>query len=784
MAGAALGAMQGTLTPSLIGASVLRTEDRRFLTGAGRYLGDLALPRMVEAVFVRSTQPHARLVSVEGPSLLTGAQLHGRVAPLVASNRVSSFRATAYPVLALDRVRFPGEAVALVVGESRREAESLAERVRVEYEPLEAVTDAEAATRPGAPALHDEAPDNVLVERSVGNWEDFDRASREAAAVVSARFRHGRLVGVPMEGRGCLAEFEPGRRLLRVWTSTQIPHLVRTYLAAHLGLPEHQVQVIAPDVGGGFGVKTVLYPEEVAVAFAALQLGRPVRWIEDRLEHMLCSAHAREQLHDASLAVDAEGRILALRDDILCDNGAYSAMPWSAGMEPLMALGLLPGAYRVPVYCGRCRGVATNKSPHAPYRGVARPATVFVLESLLDLAAARLGMDPVELRRRNLPTSFPHRTPAGLLLDHGSYVESLDRLCAAAGYDRLRREQAEQRRRGRYLGVGVSCFTELTGMGSATPVGPGLVHRYGSESAELRMDPSGGVTLAVGVSPHGQGLETTLAQVAADRLRVPLEAVRVVHGDTAATPYGMGTYASRSAVLAGGAVIGAAEDLGQKLARIGAHLLEADPDDVELRQGGVGVRGSPGREVSLARIAEVAHFRADLLPAGTEPGLHVVRFFDPGFGTFANGAHLAVVEVDPETGEVNLLRYVVVDDCGVPINPMIVEGQIQGAVAQGIGEALYEEAVYGPDGQLLTGSLMDYLVPTASEVPDSEIHHLVTPSSTPGGFKGVGEGGTAAAPAAIANAVRDALAPFGAAVMALPIKPDAVWRACRGADQP
>ncbi|HYZ01734.1 MAG TPA: xanthine dehydrogenase family protein molybdopterin-binding subunit, partial [Candidatus Binatia bacterium] len=552
-------------TPSLIGASVLRTEDPRFLTGAGRYLADIALPRMLEAAFVRSPHPHARVLGVTpSPGVITAADLEGRVDPLLATNRVPSYRPTPYPALAGERVRFAGEAVAVALGSTRHEAEARADGVAVEYEPLDALADPEEAARPGAPVIHDGAPDNVLVEREAGTLEEFEEARRQAAGVVEARFRHGRLVGVPIEGRGCLASFDPAQGLLRVWTSTQIPHLVRTYLAGLLHLPEHQVQVIAPDVGGGFGVKTVLYPEEVAVAFASMHLGRPVRWVEDRFEHMVASTHAREQVHDAALAVDGDGRILALADDFLCDVGAYSALPWTAGMEPLMALGLLPGPYRVPVYRGRCRGVATNKSPHAPYRGVARPATVFVLESLLDLAAARLGLDPLEIRRRNLPDTFPSSTPTGLVIDEGSYLESLDRLEEVAGLPELRRRQEALRTEGRYLGIGVSCFTELTGMGSRTSVGPGLEHRYGSESAELRMDPSGGVTLAVGVSPHGQGLETTLAQVAAEHLGVPMSSIRVVHSDTAATPYGMGTYASRSAVVAGGAVSTAAADLRGK----------------------------------------------------------------------------------------------------------------------------------------------------------------------------------------------------------------------------
>jgi carbon-monoxide dehydrogenase large subunit len=544
--------------------------------------------------------------------------------------------------------------------------------------------------------------------------------------------------------------------------------------------------VVAADVGGGFGAKSSLYPEELTVCVVARLLARPVKWISDRREDLLTSTQAWDEVVEAELALRADGTIVGLRAEVTTDIGAYSIYPWTATVEPVQTISFLPGSYRVPHYRGRVRGVATCKAPMGPYRGVGRPVTTFVMEGLMDRAARRLGMDPVELRLQNYirPEDFPYKTPSGIVWDQASLTECMCKAREALDYGATRQWQAQAREEGRWVGIGFATYIELTGVGSAIPVSPGMPISTGTEAAFIRVDPSGTVTATFSVAPQGQGHETALAQVVADALGVSLPDVRVICGDTAVAPHGTGTYASRSAVLAGGAAILAGRALREKALQIAGHLLETNPADLDLQDGRILVRGKPERSIPFREITKAAYGGLRRLPKNMEPGLEVTRFYDPYYGTASSATHVAVVEVDRETYEVKIHRYVVVEDCGRIINPLIVEGQVRGGVAQGIGAALYEEVVYDEEGQLLTGTLMDYLVPTAAELLPIEVHHVETPSPTTlGGFRGMGEGGTIGAPAAIANAVSDALAPLGIEITELPITPDRLFRLIRGANR-
>jgi carbon-monoxide dehydrogenase large subunit len=762
-------------------------EDRRLLTGKGAYVDDHRPPGLLHAAFLRSPHAHARIVRLDVSraralpgvaALVAGEDLARWAKPMRARSKMPEYRTTSFPPLARGKVRFAGEAVAVAVAESRYVAEDGVDRIVADYEPLPPVPDAEAALAPGAPLLHEEVGSNLFLAREFSRGE-ADAAVAAAHLVVRERFRFHRHTAVAMENRGCLALYDEGTGQLTLWTSTQCPGLVRDALADLLDLPENRIRVVATDVGGGFGAKSSLYPEELTVCALARWLGRPVKWIGDRREDLLATSQAWDEIIEAELAVSADGTILGLRAEVIADVGAYSIYPWTAAIEAVQTISFLPGPYRVPHYRGRARGVATSKAPAGPYRGVGRPVSTFVMEGLMDRAARRLGMDPAEIRLRNYirTEDFPYRSPSGIVWDGVAITGAMERVREALDDAGTRAWQAQSRGDGRWIGVGFASYVELTGIGSAIPVAPGAQIATGTEAATIRVDPSGTVTAIFGVASHGQGLETSLAQVVADELGVRLEDVRVLHGDTALSPYGTGTYASRSAVLAGGAGILTARVIREKALRIAAHLLEADPGDLEVSEGRVRVRGSPGSGVSLKEIASAAYAGTRRLPRGVEPGLEATRFYDPYFGTASTATHAAVVEVDPETFQVRVLRYVVAEDCGRIINPLIVEGQVHGGVAQGIGAALLEEVVYDERGQLLTATLMDYLLPTATELPPIEVHHLETPSPTAlGGFRGMGEGGTIGAPAAIANAVTDALAPLGIEVSELPITPERLFR--------
>ena len=748
---------------------------------------------MLHVAFVRSPYPHARIAAVDvAPALaapgvaacVTGAELARHARPLRAESRMRDYYATPQPALAVDRVRFVGEAVVAVVADSRYLAEDAAELVRVDYEELSPVVNAGVAVADGAPLLHEAAGTNVILRRSFSQG-DVARALADAQHVVRDRFRFRRHAGVAMEGRGCLAEHDRGSGLLTVWSATQVPGMVRDLLADLIDHPAHLIRVVAPDVGGGFGLKSVVYPEEIALAAITRRLGRPVKWVSDRREDLLTSTQAWDEDVEAELGLDADACVVGLRARVLTDVGAYSTFPWTASIEAIQVISFLPGPYRVPHYHGEALGVATSKAPMGPYRGVGRPVSAFVMEGLLDRAARRLNLDPIEIRLRNAIRSddLPYRSASGVVWDTGSFVESLTTLAATADYAGLRAEQA--RADGRLLGIGVASYVELTGVGSAIPASPGADIATGTEGATVRVDTSGTVTASFGTASQGQGHETALAQVVAHELGARLEDVRVVQGDTAQGPVGTGTYASRTAVIAGGAATLAARAVRDKALAIAAHQLEAAVEDVQLADGRAWVHGAPDRAVTLRQLARAAYGGQKRLPKGMEPGLEATRFYDPFFGTAGNGSHLAVVEIDPATGIVRLLRHVVVEDCGRIINPLIVDGQSVGGVVQGLGAALLEEVVYDDGAQPLTASLMDYLIPSAPEVPDVTVVHLERPSPTTlGGYKGVGEGGTIGAPAAIANAVADAVARAaqGASrdVWELPLTPERVLRLLQG----
>ncbi|MDN5857559.1 MAG: xanthine dehydrogenase family protein molybdopterin-binding subunit [Pseudonocardia sp.] len=765
---------------SALGRSVRRKEDQRLVTGHGRFVGDLALPRMRHVAFLRSPLAHALITAVDGSEavaaghrVFTGADF-AHVA-LRARSALPSYVETEQPVLAHAKVRYAGEPVAAVVAPDRYRAEDGLELVDVEYEPLPPSVCAWAPP-PGEP-VHAQAPQNVLLERTfdAGAIED---ALAGSAVVVERELITNRHAGNPMECRAGVALWDAADRRLTFWSGTQVPYLVRNMIAELLDVPEGSVRVIAPDVGGGFGVKSVLHAEDVALCMIAMALpGVPVKWVEDRVEHLAAASHARDHRYLVTAGFAADGQLLALQADVTCNVGAYSVYPWTAGIEPLMAGGLLSGPYRLANYRATVRGVATNTAPAGPYRGVARPASVFAMEAVLDAAARELGISGVDIRRRNLirPRDIPYRMPSRLVDDSGHYEECLTAALEELGYDELRAEQ--QRRRGTGeppIGIGVACYNELTGLGRAASAGPRMPFRTGHDACTVRVDPDGRVTVFSGVTSQGQGLETTMAQVVADGLGVSYDDVQVRIGDTDESLWGFGAFSSRQAVIGGGAAQRSAAAVKEKVLALAAGLLEANPADLRMADGRIGVVGEATPRITLAEVARVAYLESNRLPEGIEPGLAATRFYDPIRGAFAAGAQVAAVEVDPATGALKILSYVCVEDAGQVMHPKIVDGQIAGAIAQGIGGALYEHLVYDEDGNLTTGTLLDYLMPTSAEIPDFVIGHVAHPAANPLGVRGVGEGGTLGPNAVLAGAVADAL---GVEITTLPITPDAVWTA-------
>ncbi|HVQ76789.1 MAG TPA: xanthine dehydrogenase family protein molybdopterin-binding subunit [Candidatus Binatia bacterium] len=765
------------------GASVPRKEDPRLLRGQGRYVDDIKLPGMVHAAFVRSPHAHARIHGVRAGAAasqpgvvrvlawddlapwMKPLPLFGAVPPGLAARVAVTMKQSPPFAICRDVVRHVGEIVAMVVAESRAHAEDAAEQVEVDYEPIAPVTDMIAAAEPGAPVIHADWGDNVAVHFRAG-FGDVDGAFREAAVRVRDRIDVQRYVGMPIETRGVIAWWDPRDGSLTTWNSTQVVHFVQQGLVAALGLPAHKIRVIAPDVGGGFGTKANGYPEDLLIPAAAIACRRPVKWTEDRREHMMASAHARHQVHDIEIAARRDGSMLAVRDHIWVDLGAYNT--WGIVL-PYNTVAHLLGPHRVPALAIECRGVVTSKTPNAPYRGAGRPETVFAMDRIVDRLARELSMDPAELRRRNYLTAadlpyelgIPYRDGNRLIYDSGDFRANLEAALEAAGYARMREEQEALRPQGIYRGIGISGYVE------GTAIGP-------YEGASVRMDISGRAVVATGACSQGQGHETAFAQVAADALGVPIDWVTVVGGDTAAIPFGVGTFASRSAVNAGSSIHVAAGKVRDKLVEAAAALLEAAPEDVEIADGLAGVQGSPESRVPLERVIR-ASLPTFARAGAVSPDFEATVYHHQPTVTYTSAVHLAHVEVDAGTGAIRLLRYVVAHDCGRLINPVIVEGQIHGGVAQGVGGGLLEEMVYDDQGQLLTGTFMDYLIPTAMEVPPIETVHLEYPSPrNPLGVKGIGEGGAISPPAALAGAVEDALAPFGVRVRRTPLGPSTV----------
>jgi carbon-monoxide dehydrogenase large subunit len=770
-----------------IGASLLRKEDARHLLGYGMFIADVRLPNTHDVAFVRSPMAHARVRQVIKPRdaaahVFTLADL-GPPNILEAGPELAGHRHSPYPALADERVRYAGQAIAACVQPTRAQAEDLADRVSVDLEELPAVVDCVAAMRPGSPRLFDDWEDNAYVTSTVNAGDPSLLVS--APVRLHRQFKLNRQATVSLECRGVIAYWDHRADELVVYLSTQGGQVKRLGLAKALGLPENKVRVIAPDVGGGFGGKNRLMPEDIAVAAIALKVGHPVRWIEDRREHLLCSVHAREHYYDLVLSANRDGTILGIEGSIYIDAGAYSLWPTGAFQEASMSSRNLTGPYRVRHLDLKTFTVATNKAPMGPYRGVARPGACFAIERLVDELARELRREPFDLRRQNIVTAaeLPYQTAAGLRLDTGDYVAALDTVRDMIDLAAARKRQAAGEPDGRAIGVGFGFYTEQSGHGTAEFVKRKFRLVPGYESATARMLPDGSVILLVGVQNHGQGHETSLSQIAAHELTIDPARISVRYGDSSMGAFGFGTFASRSIVFAGGAVGKACRAVSEKIRRIGAHLLQADVTNTRLEAGMV---HGPSGKVSVPEIAFVANLRPERLPAGMDPLLDATATYEPkdSGGVFAYGAHAAMVAVEPETGVVEILDYVVAEDCGIMINPMIVDGQVIGGVAQGIGTALYEEIPYDEAGQPLATTFADYMVPCAPEIPPIRLAHLVTPAlTTEYGVKGLGEGGAIAPPATIANAVADAFRGIGASFNETPLTPrrvsDAVDRARR-----
>ena len=764
-----------------VGRALRRLEDPALVTGRGRFTADLAAAHHIR--FVRSPVASGRIVRIAAPDgarIICAKDLDG-ARPIRPMLHKFNYQPIAQPILASGVVRFVGEPIAAVVAASASLAEDIAERVEIEIAELPAVIDAHDALAPGAARVHDavNVTANVVVEGRI-KTENFDATLAKAHRRIRLTARSRRQNATPIETRAAHAAFDPASGRITLTCATQMPHLTRTAIADVLGFPESDLRVIAPDVGGGFGQKMSLPPEYVVLVWLARQLCTSVAWSEDRRENLIAAFHSRDQHIELEGAFDNDGKLTALTADVIANIGAYSCFPTTCGVEPLMAMAEFPGPYDLRAYSCRARGVATHTCTMAPYRGVSRPVITFAIERLMDKAAAAFGLSPVDIRRRNLIARFPYTSATGLVFDEGSYIETLDKVAAHVDLPAFREHQKKARADGRYPGIGFATFSERTGYGSPAFAARGMEITPGWENVEIVMDPSGRVEARIGASPHGQGLRTTLAQLIADEVGIAPHEVRIVHGDTDRTPYGWGTFASRSLVISGGATLLAAQKIRHKLLTIASHVLEAAPGDIVLEDGNAKVSGTD-RMVSIAGLARAAYHEAHRFGGEITPGLNETAFYDPP-GTFSNACHVAIVEVDVETGGVTIEKFLAVEDAGRIINPLIADGQVHGGIAQGIGNALYEEIVYDSLGNIQTATLADYLPPTACEIPPIELHHIETPAaSSVTGAKGLGEGGTIGAPAAIINAVNDALAPFGVAIEEMPATPQRIRTALRAA---
>ncbi len=779
-----------------LGTRLLRKEDPALLTGEARFVDDLSVPGALHAKVVRSTVAHARIAAIDVSAarampgvvaVFTGADLRSEWEnPLPCAWPVTEdMKAPAHWPLAIDEVRYTGEGVAVVVAESKSAARDGAEKIDVEYEPLPVVLDLEEA-------LHD----HTLVHADIGTNRSYtwalvpdeaavDAAFEQAVHTVRERYLQQRLIPTAMEPRGVCVVPEPFGGDFTIYSSTQIPHILKVMLGITLGLPEQKLRVVAPAVGGGFGSKLDVYAEEALCLALAHRLRRPVRWSEERGEATQATIQGRGMIQDIELAADADGRVSAVRVHLLADMGAYLQLI-TPGI-PLLGAFLYHGVYDVPAYSFTCTSVFTNRTPTDAYRGAGRPEATYAIERAMDALAREVGIDPAEIRRRNFirADQFPYASAGGLSFDSGNYEPALAQALAAADYDGVRAEQRRRRAEGstRHLGIGLSSYVEMCGLAPSRVLASLRYSAGGWESATVRLLPTGKVQVITGTSPHGQGHVTSWSMIVADRLGVPCDDVEVLHSDTDISPLGLDTYGSRSVSVGGAALWMACEKVLAKARAIAAHQLEAAEGDLEFVDGSFRVKGTPGHAMAIGEIAFAA-FTAHDLPDGVEPNLEAQATWDPPNFTFPFGTHVAVVEIDAETGRVELLRYVAVDDCGNQVNPLIVEGQVHGGVIQGVAQALWEEAVYDDAGNLLTSTLVDYLVPSAAEVPSLELGHTTTPSpSNPLGVKGIGEAGTIASTPAVMNAIVDALQPFGITDIDMPATPERVWRALQHAQE-
>jgi carbon-monoxide dehydrogenase large subunit len=769
-----------------VGQPLRRKEDARMITGQGRYVDDIVLSGMLYMAVVRSSEAHARIVSIDTSGakalpgihgVFTGADLDleaplpmAWVPPGVEINTPEHWP------LARDTVKYVGQGVAVVVGDDKYAVVDAAEQVLVDYDPLPAVVDPERALEDGADLVHAEFGTNKTHEWSIGGG-DMEAAWRDAEVIVERRIVNHRTAGTPIEPRACVAEYRAGTITLHL--TSQNPHLIRLFMAGEFGISEDKIRVIAPDVGGAFGVKIMHYGEEVLATWISRKVGRPVKWTETRTEHMSSTIHGRDQIDYIKIGATRDGKITGFECNAICDLGAYYTL--LTPFIPCFTGFVISGCYKIPNLAFTATGVFTNKMATDATRGAGRPEATHMIEVAVDQLAAELGMDPLELRRKNFipKEDFPATVAIGLTYDSGDYHGSLDKLLTHVDVPAFRREQAELRGRGVHRGIGFSTWMELCGLAPSRAVGPhGVGLQAGFyESAVVRVHASGSVTAYSGTAPHGQGLDTAFAQIVADRVGATPDIVDVVHGDTGAGPFGLGTYGSRSLAVGGESLAKAALKVADKAARIAAHQLEAAPEDIELRDGKYSVKGSPDKGMTLAEVAGAAYIPENL-PDGMEPGLEETTFYDPENFVFPFGAHACIVEVDVETGKIDIKRYVAVDDCGPAINPMLIDGQIHGGIVHGIGQALYERIHYDENGQLVTGTFVDYGLPSAADVPSFETDRTETPSPVNSlGVKGIGEAGTIAATPAILNAVVDALRPLGVSYLDMPLSPQRVWAA-------
>ncbi|HTI15638.1 MAG TPA: xanthine dehydrogenase family protein molybdopterin-binding subunit [Dictyobacter sp.] len=769
---------------AMVGTPIKRREDPRLITGQATYVDDLKLTGMLYMAVLRSPYGHARILDINVDTALQHPGVRAVFTAQDLKNSVGNIPIAAplpphitngmgrRGALAEGKVRFYGDPVAIVVAENRYIARDALDLIEIDYEPLPAAIDIEKAMQPDAPLLYEEFGTNVAVVMHP-ETDEIDKVFADTLAnggvVVKDRFMNQRLAPSPMETRGVVADYRRGDKILNLWSSSQIPHLLRNYLAEQLGLAQHQVRVVVPEVGGGFGCKLNIYAEEALAAFSSMKLGQPVKWIEDRDENLAATIHGRDQVNYVEAAATKDGKVTGLKVHVISDLGAHCQF-FTDVIAIAFTLPMLSGCYDIPHIYSSCDTVFTNKAPTDAYRGAGRPEACYIIERAMDLVARELKRDPAEIRRLNFlqPEQFPHKVATGALYDSGNYAGALDKAMEIIDYQKLRQEQKRKRANGELMGIGVSSYVEICGIG---PKGTAPFGLY--ESARMRIEQSGTVIVYTGSSPHGQGEETTFAQLVSAEFGIPIEQIQVLHGDTSSTPEGRGTYGSRTTAVGGTAVFQATQRLKEKMKTIAASMLEASATDITFEDGKFAVAGSPQKSVTFEEVAATANTSNELAP-GIEPGLETTVFFEPEACTFPFGTHICVVEIDKETGEPHITRYIAVDDCGRQLNPLLVAGQVHGGIVQGVGQALYEEVIYADDGQLLTNTFMDYAMPIASEFPVFELDHTVTPTDVnPLGVKGVGEAGTIGATPAVSAAIADALE---VAHLNMPHKAEKIWQ--------